>query len=216
MLAYLRVSTEDQSLGLEAQCAACERYGELRAVYIDRISGASEPHERPGLSALLASLESGETVIASRRDRFARDPMVMGTIEALVSRARASLVTADGTSNTSTPEGRLMGDMLDAFARHERSVIRHRTKAALAAKRARGELTGTAPYGWRVGPDGTHLEPDTCEQAVRAIVASLRADGRSYRWIAGWLDAAGLKNRAGNAWCHQRVARIVSLRRSAE
>lgn len=204
--AYLRVSTEDQSLGIAAQSAAC---GTFDAAYIDRgVSGASEVSDRPGLSALLATLQRGDVVVAAKRDRFARDLVVMASIEALVRRAGASLRTPD-TSAEGTPEAVLMSGIVDVFARHERLLIQHRTRAALAAKRARGELTGTAPYGWRVASDGSTLEPCLGEQTTRAIVTSLRADGRSMRWIAEWLDAAGLTNRAGNAWHHQSVARIL-------
>ena len=44
--------------------------------------------------------------------------------------------------------------MVDAFAEYERLVIKARTKAALGAKRKRGEKTGGAiPYGSELGPD---------------------------------------------------------------
>jgi len=42
------------------------------------------------------------------------------------------------------------------------------TKAALGAKKARGERVGEIPYGYRLATDGVHLEPDQAEQAVIA------------------------------------------------
>jgi len=57
-----------------------------------------------------------------------------------------------GVGNGNGPEAQLMRTMIDAFAAYERALIRARTKAALAAKAARGERTSLhAPYGWRVG-----------------------------------------------------------------
>ena len=58
-VAYLRVSTEDQNLGPEAQRAAIERWAAGREVTVavwfeDRLSGATAVEDRPGLVAALA------------------------------------------------------------------------------------------------------------------------------------------------------------------
>ena len=69
------------------------------------------------------------------------------------------------------------------------------TRAALAAKRSRGEATSHAPYGYR-SEDGV-LVKDATEQAVVARVRALRAEGLSLRVIADALRAEGIVNRAG-------------------
>lgn len=74
---------------------------------------------------------------------------------------------------------------------------RRLTKAALAAKKARGEMTGSAPYGFRLGADGKTLVRDEAEQAVLAEVAERRGAGMSIRAIVAALAARGFASRGG-------------------
>jgi hypothetical protein len=83
------------------------------------------------------------------------------------------------------------------------------TRAALAAKRARGELVGTAPLGQRVAADGVQLEADPREAEALALVAQLRADGLSVRAIAAELNRRGVPCRGGR-WHATTVARLLS------
>jgi site-specific DNA recombinase len=90
-----------------------------------------------------------------------------------------------------------MRTVIDGAAAYERALIRARTKAALAVKKARGESTGTAPYGYRVGPDGKTLELDPHEQAVLVELLSVRASGTSYRAVIRYATDRGLFGRTG-------------------
>lgn len=83
-----------------------------------------------------------------------------------------------------------------------------RTKAALAAKRARGERVGGIPYGWRLGPDQRVLEREPCEQAVIARIKALRETGTPLRTIARTLNAERAPARAGR-WHLTSLARVV-------
>ena len=202
-VAYLRVSTEEQTLGPEAQRAAIERWAVGRGVRIlawheDRRSGATAVTERPGFLAALASLRQhgAGVLVAAKRDRIARDVIVAATIERLTLDAGALVVTADGVSIEQTPEGALMRGLLDLFAQYERSVIRARTAAALAAKRARGErVSRRPPLGYRF--DGSRLVEDAGEVAILARVRELRAKGLSLARVAGILNAEGATLRGG-------------------
>lgn len=202
-VAYLRVSTEEQTLGPEAQRAAIERWAASRGVTVlawheDRISGATAVEGRAALLAALASLrEHGAgLLVAAKRDRIARDVVVAATVERLTQDAGARVVTADGVSVEDTPEGSLMRGLLDLFAQYERSVIRARTTAALAAKRARGErVSRRAPIGFRF--DGTRLVADTAEGAILARVRELRSRGLSLARVAAILNAEGVNLRGG-------------------
>ena len=89
------------------------------------------------------------------------------------------------------------------------ALIRARTKAALSAKRAKGERTGSVPFGYRV-TDGGKLEPDAGEQAVIKAVADFRAAGLTLRAIVSELDRAGLTSRAGKPLQLTQVARILA------
>jgi DNA invertase Pin-like site-specific DNA recombinase len=217
---YLRVSTDEQANGPDAQRAAIERWAAAAGVQVvawhadHGVSGAAPLDRRPGLlSAVdaLGELGAGALVVA-RRDRLARDVMAAAMVEGLVSRAGARVVSAagEGTEGDATDPGALlMRRLVDAFAEYERALIKSRTRAALAVKAGRGELTGTAPLGQRVGADGVHLEADAAEGEALALVAQLRRDGLSIRKIADELNARGVPARGGR-WHRTTVERILA------
>jgi site-specific DNA recombinase len=154
-VAYLRVSTEEQSLGPEAQRSAIRSWATARSVRVaswheDRgVSGGAELVDRPALLAALEALvhcRAGQLVVA-KRDRLARDVLEAGAIEAAAASRGARVVSADGVADGNDPTTILLRQLLDSFAQFEREMIRARTKAALAAKKARGERVGTVPHG---------------------------------------------------------------------
>lgn len=212
---YIRVSTEEQLLGPEAQRVAIRRWAEARglqliAMHEDRgVSGAAPLDRRPGLLAALDSLEVHEAayLVAAKRDRFARDVIIAVQLERLVERRGVQLVTADGAGDGDTPEAVLLRRICDAVAEHERAIIRARTRAALAIKRARGEKFGsTAPYGWRIV--GDRLDRDPAEQVTVRRALELGAAGLSLRQIARILTAEGHTPR-GRRWYPNSVRRIL-------
>jgi DNA invertase Pin-like site-specific DNA recombinase len=215
-VAYVRVSTEEQSLGPDAQRAAIESWAarakiEIVAWHEDRgVSGAAAIEERPGLLAALAALEThgAGVLVVAKRDRLARDVMLAAMAERLVERVGARVVSAAGEGTESDdPTSVLMRSIIDAFAQYERAVIRSRTKSALAVKRSRGELTGNAPLGMRA-VEG-RLQVDERETEALAAIRSLRAQGYSLRAIASELEARGIYNRAGRRWHAEAVARAL-------
>jgi DNA invertase Pin-like site-specific DNA recombinase len=214
-VAYVRVSTEEQSLGPEAQRAAIESWApragvELVGVYEDRVSGAAAIEERPGLlQALDALTASGAGVlVVAKRDRLARDVMIAAMTERLVERAGARIASAAGEgTDADDPASVLMRSIIDAFAQYERALIASRTKAALAIKKQRGELTGNAPLGKRVVAG--RLLMDERETEALAAIRSLRSQGYSLRAIASELEARGIYNRAGRRWHAEAVARAL-------
>lgn len=156
----------------------------------------------------LRALRAGVLVVA-KRDRLARDVYVAATIERAAVAGGARVVSADGTANGDTPADAFMRTILDAAAAYERALIRARTKAALAAKRARGERSGEVPYGYRADDTG-RLDADEAEQAVLAVVAELRAAGLSHRAIVAELRARGLVSRSGRPFAKTQVAWMLS------
>jgi site-specific DNA recombinase len=203
-VAYLRVSTEDQSLGPEAQRASISAWAARQGVqiagwFVDRgMSGGKPVEDRPGLLEALQALRThgAGILVAGKRDRIARDVVVAATVERLVQDAGARVVTADGVSAEDTPEGVLMRTLMDAFASYERAVIRSRTRAALAVKRARGErLGGDVPIGYR--SETGRLVADEGEQALLARVREMRGRGLSIARVASVLNAEGVALRGG-------------------
>jgi DNA invertase Pin-like site-specific DNA recombinase len=154
IFAYLRVSTGEQAesgAGLKAQEDACQRWATrggagLAGEYRDEgVSGTAPLEARQGLLAALGKLKAGDVLLVAKRDRLARDPIVLAMIEAAVARRKARIVSAAGEGTEGDgPSDVLMRRIVDAFAEYERLVIRARTKAALVAKKARRERTGSS------------------------------------------------------------------------
>ena len=146
-MAYLRVSTEDQNLGTEAQRAAITAWAARTGVEVlswheDRLSGGVGVDGRPGLLNALEALRGHQAgiLVACKRDRIARDVIVAATVEQMARDAGAHVVTADGVAVEDTPEGALMRGLMDLFAQYERSVIKARTKAATKKCNVGGEF----------------------------------------------------------------------------
>ncbi len=217
VIGYIRVSTDDQHLGPEAQRAALERWcdtnrAQLVEIHEDLgISGAASLDKRPGLLAAIDALaEHGAGVLlVAKRDRMARDTMTAAMVERLVERNGAHVLSADGAGNGDGPEAVLMRQMIDAFAQYERAIIRGRTKAALAAKKARGERTGNVPYGFQLAADKKHLEPNVDELAVIDQMRILRESGNSLRQISALLAEVGEVARNGKPFTAQQISLIL-------
>jgi DNA invertase Pin-like site-specific DNA recombinase len=217
-VAYLRVSTEDQHLGPEAQRASIEAWAGRSGVRIAEwftdqgVSGATPVDERPGLLAAISRLqeEHAGVLVAAKRDRFARDVMVVGFLSRHVQGFGAQLRTADGTSDNTSPEGELMTGIVDLFAQYERAMIRARTKAALAAKKARGERVGTVPYGFRVETGSHKLKVHEAERKIVDAVRGLREKGFSVRRIASLIRDMGMRSlRTGEPFGKSQVHAMI-------
>lgn len=219
---YLRVSTEDQHLGPDAQRAAIERWAAANKVtivawHVDQgISGAAELSDRPALQAAIDSLKqhSAGVLLVAKRDRLARDVVLAALIERLARNQGARVVSAagEGGDDPNDPSGMLMRRIVDAFAEYERALIRSRTKAALRVKRNRGERAGNVPYGYRLAEDAKTLTANDDERAVIARVHTLRSSGLGVRRIVAVLEQEGVTGRSGKPLCKSAVENMVRAR----
>lgn len=217
-IAYIRVSTSRQDLGPKAQRDQIEAWAKREGVTVVAcyedigVSGGAELDERPGLIAATEALrtEGAKLLVVAKRDRLARDVLVAAMIERLCERVGARVVSACGTGNGNTPEAQLLRGVVDLFAQYERAIIRARTRAALAAKKARGERVGGVPYGYR--DEGGLLVEDEAEQVVVRRVRELRDYGLSLRAVGRTLLADGYQPRRAKTWHVQVVARIAGSR----
>lgn len=134
---YARISTDDQTLNLQLDSmerAGCER------VFRDVMSGAKA--DRPGLREALEYVRSGDTLVVWRLDRLGRS---LSSLIELMNNLRERGVSFQSLTeqiDTSTANGKLIFHVFGALAEFERDLIRERTKAGLAAARARGRLGG--------------------------------------------------------------------------
>lgn len=213
VIIYLRVSTDEQAesrAGLDAQLDACTRWckhneEDLFIVCRDEgISGAADISKRPGLLAAVDHLEDGAVLLVAKRDRLGRDPILVAMIEATAKRKGARIVSAAGEGTDSdNPTDILMRRIVDAFAEYERLIIASRVKAALQAKKARGQRVGYIPYGYRLAEDGVHLEEDEKEQYIRSLVRDMKEQEKlSWRKVAARLNKLEHPNRFGRQWNH--------------
>ncbi|HVY65902.1 MAG TPA: recombinase family protein [Gammaproteobacteria bacterium] len=217
---YLRVSTEDQRLGPEAQRDAIERWAAREGVRVvawhcdQGVSGGAPLDQRPALLDALLALQTSRAgvLVVAKRDRLARDVFLAAMVEQKAGAAGAQVISAAGEGtggDEDDPAAQLMRRMVDAFAEYERALIRARTRAALRAKARRRERVGSVPWGFELSADAVHLELSEHEQAVLARIAALRAEGTSLRGIVATLDAEGVTGRAGTPLQLKRVALLV-------
>jgi DNA invertase Pin-like site-specific DNA recombinase len=220
-VAYLRVSTDEQHLGPEAQRAAIEAWAARSGVVVvswhldEGVSGGLDIEQRPQLQVAFAALDDRRAgvLVVAKRDRLARDIYVAKTIERAVATRRARIVCADGIGNGDAPADEFMRTVLDGVAAFERALIRGRVRAALAVKRGRGEMTGKPRWGYRLDADGVHVVEDPAEQAVVARARSLRAEGASLKGVVEALRAEGVVGRSGRPLAVTQIARMLGGRR---
>ena len=194
-------------MGLDAQQHALEQTARrlslpLAQTFTDAgLSGALSIDERPGLADALNGLRRGDVLIVAKRDRIARDSFLSVLIEREAAKKGARIVSAAGEgTETDDPAAIFTRRILDAVAELERALTAARTRAALRAKRARGERAGTEPYGFRVNGDGRTLHPHADEQQMLTVMQECRAAGYPLRAIAEELNRAGHTTRTGTPW----------------
>jgi DNA invertase Pin-like site-specific DNA recombinase len=147
LIGYARVSKADGSQVHDLQRDALARAGVQPAhVYEDSASGRRD--DRPGLQACLKALRPGDILVVWKLDRLGRDLRhLVNLVGDLTSREVGLKVLAgEGASiDTTTSNGRLVFAIFAGLAEFERDLIVERTKAGLAAARARGRHGGR-PY----------------------------------------------------------------------
>lgn len=213
-VALMRVSTDEQHLGPEAQRAAILCWAEREGVKIVAshleagVSGATPLKQRTVLLRAIDDVKTSRAghLVVAKRDRIGRDVVIVAAIERLVERCGARVSAADGTSATTGPEGLLLRGIIDVFAQYERLLIASRTRAALAAKRARGERTGALPFGFALGDDGRSLVECPKERDVIEYVRRRRRDGVSFRAIVAECEGKGFTSRTGRPFALRQVA----------
>jgi len=216
-IAYIRVSTDRQDLGPDAQRSAIAAWAarvgaEVASWHEDRdVRGATPLEECPALFSALGELGRGDVLVVAKRDRLARDVVKAALLERDVETRGAAIASADGMGEIPGPEGVLMRRILDAFAEYERAMICARIRAALRVKRERGEPLGQAPYGYR--HEGGKLVPHVEEQRAVDRASQLVRCGYHYVEIAFLLDAEGhvARGRKGKPgrWSPSSVCRLL-------
>ena len=210
-VAYYRVSTARQGrsgLGLEGQRAAVINYLDggrwtLVAEFTEVESGAN--NGRPELAKALAACRlKGATLVIAKLDRLSRDAHFLLGLE----KAGVDFVAVDMPN-----ANRMTVGIMAVIAEEERRMISERTKAALAAAKARGVKLG----GWKGGPkvDG-RLGVEAQQRLAQAfaaelepVVGDLRRRGLSLRQMAAELTSQGIQTPRGGQWSACAVRNVL-------
>lgn len=218
-IAYCRVSTDKQGqsgLGLEAQQRAIGAFVQDQEcqTYIEVESGGD--NDRPELAkALAACRKTGATLVVAKLDRLSRDELFLLTI--IDSGVQVKFLDMPDI-DTETPIGRFMLNNMVNFAAFEKRLISQRTKAALAAAKARGTQLGTKDQA-SLSVAGNQAITDRADSFAIKVVGIVeeiktKTGATSLRDIASILSARGVKTRRGNTeWHPSQVANV--LRRAA-
>ena len=204
-ITYFRVSTDRQGrsgLGLDAQREAVGQYLVGRgAIVIDEFveieSGGKD--DRPKLTEALAACQRAKaTLLIAKLDRLARSVAFIANLM----NSNTDFVACDMPHAS-----RLILHVMAAFAEHERQIIGERTRAALAAAKARGVKLGTngamlaLQYKAEAGSYALALQG--------AILAAKGTGAKTTREIAEKLNEGSIPSRQGCRWHPASVARVL-------
>ena len=139
-IGYARVSTDDQNLDLQKD--ALNKVG-CQVIYEEAASGKNS--ERPELDQCLKALRSGDTLVVWRLDRLGRSLRDLVQIVGDLEKRGIAFESLMEKIETGSAAGRLVFHVFAALAEFERNLIRERTRAGLAAARARGRKGGRRP-----------------------------------------------------------------------
>jgi DNA invertase Pin-like site-specific DNA recombinase len=205
VLAYVRVSTEEQSdsgAGLAAQREAidaeCKRRGWTIIETVEDAGCSARNLKRPGIQEALARLKAGqvEGLVVAKLDRLSRSMLDFTTVMAEAQRQGWALVALDAPVDTTTPAGEAMANVLATFAQFERRLIGQRTKEALAIKKAQGVTLG---------------RPRTLPEAIRARIIDERGSGATLAAIADGLNLDGVATaQGGKMWWPSTVRALLA------
>lgn len=228
VMAYYRVSTDEQGqsgLGLEAQQAtiqelATSRGWHIRSQHIEVESG--KKNDRPVLAKAIAEARNiGATLVVAKLDRLSRDAsFLLSLFDGNVPILFGDMPELDASTST----GRLQLVVMAGFAEFERKRISERTKAALAAAKARGVKLGgkRGAAGTGIGiPEANAARSAKAKRMALELIEPIRqaeANGaRSLAEIADMLNEFGVKTPSGRGrWMATTVARVKEKANACE
>lgn len=209
-----RVSTTSQGvskLGLSGQRSELERWAEFHGyefvTIMDEVaSGSWKLRDRPVMTAALALAKKLKTkVVVTKTDRCSRN---LSIIDDLIHQ-RQLVMTVDLGANPDE----FIGTVYAGLAVKERKMIGLRTKAGLAAAKARGVVLGNQTNlreAQAKGVASIKAKADRFAEKVRAPIERMISCGMTYKEIAGELNALETASPRNREWNATTVSRIVA------
>ena len=205
LVAYYRVSTERQGqsgLGLDAQRSAVAAYAAGRnflGEFGEVESGRKD--NRPQLVAALALCRQQRAMLViAKLDRLARSvAFISNLMESGIEFVAVNMPQAN----------RLTLHILAAVAEHEREMISQRTRAALAAAKARGTRLGNPQPNMAKASAAAAACAAEFRAGIYPTVSHLRSAGFSLRDIATKLNTQKVKSMRGGLWYAASVREVL-------
>jgi DNA invertase Pin-like site-specific DNA recombinase len=221
LIGYLRVSTGTQGrsgLGLEAQRETLERFAEAEGFELVRVfteietgKGADALERRPQLAAALAEARRQRCPVAvAKLDRLSRDVHFVSGLMA----QRVPFLVAELGPDVDP----FILHLFAALAEKERAMIATRTRAALAAAKARGVKLGGPKLrqARRIAVQAVRASAERHAANVAPIIREIqRAGAQTLRDVAEALNARGVSTARGGRWHPQTVANVLARAETA-
>lgn len=141
LIGYARVSKQ-QEQGTAAQLRALKEAG-VECVFTEHASDGR--WDRPELHQMLDQLREGDVVVVWKLDRLSRSLKDLLHLMEKIEAAGAGFRSLTEAIDTTPPAGRMMMQMVGAFAEFERAMIRERTRAGVAQAKLEGRVGGRKP-----------------------------------------------------------------------
>ncbi len=140
-IGYARVSSSSQDLAI--QKSKLTEFG-CEKLFSEKLSGKSADN-RKSLQQALDFVRDGDSLVITRLDRLARSVIDLGSIAKSLESKNVDLIVLDQQIDTSSASGKLMFNMIGAFAEFERDLITERCAEGREKAKANGVQFGRKP-----------------------------------------------------------------------
>jgi len=220
---YARVSSEEQreNTSLDDQISRCRQEADRRGwsvvgEYREDYTGTLQ--DRPRWNEVLTACgnDEADVVVVLKWDRIARSAAVGLKIAESLEDVAASILVVEADFDTSTITGKMLRNMMLAFAEFDRDQIVERMargQHAMAAKNL-WPSGGASPFGYRAtgGRTNTLIVFDPEAQVLRDVADWMTRDRLTTGEVCTRLNAAGRLTRKGRLWTHQNLRRMLTQR----
>ncbi len=185
-IAYIRVSTAEQNTDRQHAVFADKGIA-IDKVFEEKISGKDT--NRPQLQAMLEFVREGDTVVVESYSRLARNCRDLNNLVHTLEEKGAKVVSLKENFDTSTPQGRLMVQFMQAISEFERDLIKERQREGTAIAKAAGKFakpTTPQPDNWKELYNLYH----TRQMTAKALAEQL---GISRALLYKWINAEKAK-----------------------
>jgi site-specific DNA recombinase len=215
--AYVRVSTDEQvdkgnSLleQRERLSAYCIAMGWEQPIFFEDDGYSAKDMRRPAAQEMIAKVKKNEfeVVITSKLDRMSRNLLDMLQLVKLLDEHECNYVSASEGFDTSTAVGRMVLQLLAAFAEFERERISERVKDNMLSLARNTDKALTKPsFGYDIMDGRFVINPKEAE--IVELMAHLAEQGQGYRMIAKTLNDRGHVTKKGVPWDQVNVKRVI-------